>query len=291
MKTVTLDAYAKINLFLDVESKRDDGYHNIESVMQTVSLADKVTLTLGESEGKSITQHFPGSSLPCDETNICYKSALAYLDYFGIENYQLDITVDKSIPEAAGLAGGSADGAAVIRALDKLFGKNTDTDTLCKIGLTVGSDIAFCIVGGTASVTGRGEHVNSLAPLSDTGICCVVAKSAKEAVSTREAYAKIDAGERKNEPVISFDKYISAIEDRETEAIGKGFYNIFEDVMSDSLRNTFEIKRILLENGALAAQMSGSGPSVFGLFECKSDAEAACTALEKEYFASVCELK
>ncbi|MBO7148945.1 MAG: 4-(cytidine 5'-diphospho)-2-C-methyl-D-erythritol kinase [Clostridia bacterium] len=291
MKTVTLDAYAKINLFLDIVSKRDDGYHNIESVMQTVSLADKVTLMLADGEGKSIRQHFPGTSLPCDETNICYKSALAYFKYFGIENYSVDIKVTKNIPEAAGLAGGSADGAAVICALDMLYEKNTDIDTLCKIGLTVGSDIAFCIVGGTASVTGRGEYVKELAPLSEAGLYCVVAKSTKEAVSTREAYAKIDAGKRKNEPQISFEKYVGAIENRDTNAIGKGFYNIFEDVMSDSLKDTFEIKRMLKRNGALAAQMSGSGPSVFGLFERKADAESACHALEKDYFARVCELK
>ena len=259
--------------------------------MQSVSLADKVSVTLGEGAGKNITQHFENSDLPCDEMNICYKSALAYLKHFGIENYQLDITVTKNIPEAAGLAGGSADGAAVIRALDILYEKNTDTDTLCKIGLTVGSDIAFCIVGGTASVTGRGEIVKSLSPLADTGLYCVVAKSAKEAVSTKEAYAKMDAGERMNEPHISFEKYVGAIEKRELEDIGKGFYNIFEDVMSDSLKDTFEIKRILKANGALAAQMSGSGPSVFGLFERKADAESACHALEKDYFARVCELK
>ncbi|MBQ7822513.1 MAG: 4-(cytidine 5'-diphospho)-2-C-methyl-D-erythritol kinase [Clostridia bacterium] len=290
MKRITLDAPAKINLYLDVTSKRNDGYHNIESVMQSVTLVDTVTVTLGEKTGQHITQHFENSSLPCDETNICFKAARAYLDRFGINDYDIDISVIKNIPEAAGLAGGSTDGAAVLRALDILYENNTSTETLCEIGLTVGSDIAFCIVGSTAAVTGRGEYVKKLAPLSDTGLYLVIAKSQKESVSTREAYRRIDADSISARGSVSFDEYVKAVENKDIKTLTEGVYNIFERVMSDSLTDTYKIISIMKDAGALASMMSGSGPSVFGIFESREAAEKACHILENDYFATVCEL-
>lgn len=290
MKKITLEAYAKINLYLDVTSKRSDGYHNIESVMQTVSLSDTVTVSIDENaDSKSIIQHFSNSDLPCDETNLCYKAAVAYFKHYGIENYAVEISVEKRIPEAAGLAGGSADAAAVIRALALLCENNSSDEKLCEIGLAVGSDVPFCIIGGTCAVTGRGESVTKLEPL--TGVYAVISKSANESVSTKEAYARIDSNCSNSMPSIPFDAYINAVCSGDTVNIAEGAYNIFQNVMSDTLVDTYKIIDTLKQSGALCSLMSGSGPSVFGIFETKKLAEKACEDLKKSYFAAFCELK
>ena len=290
MKKITLEAYAKINLYLDVTSKRSDGYHNIESVMQTVSLSDTVTVSIDENaDSKSIIQHFSNSDLPCDETNLCYKAAVAYFKHYGFENYAVEISVEKRIPEAAGLAGGSADAAAVIRALALLCENNSSDEKLCEIGLAVGSDVPFCIIGGTCAVTGRGESVTKLEPL--TGVYAVISKSANESVSTKEAYARIDSNCSNSMPSIPFDAYINAVCSGDTVNIAEGAYNIFQNVMSDTLVDTYKIIDTLKQSGALCSLMSGSGPSVFGIFETKKLAEKACEDLKKSYFAAFCELK
>lgn len=285
----TVLANAKINLYLDVVGKRDDGYHDIESIMQSVSLSDSVNVKLNAESGKSIKQKFIGSDLPCDETNLCYKAAYAYFDYMEIDEYDIEITVTKNIPEAAGLAGGSADAAAVILALDKLYGKNTDTDTLMKIGLKVGSDVAFCIVGGTCVVTGRGEHVTKLARLPEYTV--LIVKSTNESVSTKEAYKRIDGKRASVKSHISFADYKKAVESSNKKVIESGVYNIFEEVMQDSLSDTQRIIAKIKENGALAALMSGSGPSVFALFEDASSAEKTAEELKNtvcDCFTCVC---
>lgn len=290
MKKITLEAYAKINLYLDVISKRSDGYHNIESVMQTVSLSDTVTVSFDEiADSKSIIQHFQNSDLPCDETNLCYKAAVAYFKHCGIENYAVEISVEKRIPEAAGLAGGSADAAAVIRALDLLCENNSSDEKLCEIGLDVGSDVPFCIIGGTCAVTGRGESVEKIKPL--TGVHAVIAKSANESVHTKEAYNRIDSNCLNSTPSIPFDAYISAVSCGDISTVTKGVYNIFQEVMSDVLVDTFKIIGTMKKSGALCSMMSGSGPSVFGIFKTKELAEKACEDLKKCYFATLCELK
>ncbi len=290
MKSITLNAYAKINLYLDVTGVRDDGYHNIESVMQSVSLADSVAVVLGDGDKNTITQHFENSLLPCDETNICYKAAAAYLAYYGIDGYDIDITVTKNIPEAAGLAGGSADGAAVIRALDLLYDKQSSLDTLCRIGLSVGSDIPFCIVGSTAAVTGRGENVCPLAPLADERFYLVIAKSQSESVSTREAYRRIDCGQYNGSAGTCFDTYVKAVDARDTYSVVKGVYNIFEQVMSDTLSDTYAIIAEMKKYGALCAMMSGSGPSVFGIFESEQATNDAVFALGQKHFSVTCKM-
>ncbi len=287
MKKITLDANAKINLYLDVTSKRDDGYHNIESVMQSLTLSDKVSVTLSDSEKiKSIKQHFINSDLPCDETNLCYKAAKAYLDSFGIDEYNIEITVEKNIPEAAGLAGGSADAAAVIRALDTLYNKNSSDARLCEIGLKVGSDVAFCIVGGTCKVTGRGENVEKIRPMPDMWV--LVSKSANESVSTKEAYRRIDSKENPSLAQITFSEYVNALEAGNIEIITNGTYNIFQSVMKDLLCDTYKIIESMKKDGALCSMMSGSGPSVFGLFDDYELAKSARHNLKSEYFAELC---
>ena len=287
MKEITLDANAKINLYLDVVSKRSDGYHNIESVMQTLSLSDKVSVRWNECiNKKSIKQTFINSDLPCDETNLCYKAAKAYFNCFDIDSYDIEISVEKNIPEAAGLAGGSADAAAVIRALDILCKKNSADTVLSEIGLMVGSDVAFCIVGGTCKVCGRGEIVEKLSPIPK--LWAVVSKSQNESVSTKEAYAKIDSREINSDEKISFNDYIDALSRGDIKALTENVYNVFQNVMADSLCDTYEIINSMKKDGALCSLMSGSGPSVFGLFDNEELAKNACGNLKNKYYAELC---
>lgn len=287
MKSLTLPAYAKINLFLDVISKRDDGYHNIESVMQSISLFDEVCVEIGEFDGLQINQTFENSDLPCDNTNLCYKAAKAYIDYFELTDLKINIKVKKQIPCQAGLAGGSADAAAVIRALDKLFNKHSSAGILAKIGMTVGSDVGFCVIGGTCAVEGRGENIKPLQPLKRYWL--VVAKSDNENVSTAVAYSRIDTLERESYPSITFEDYVKAVNNRKCDIIENGLYNLFSDVMSDQLHETYDIIDIMKKNGSLGAQMSGSGPSVFGLFDSHESATAVYKLLSDKCFAVVCE--
>ena len=288
MNKVKLYANAKINLYLDVVSKRNDGYHNIESIMQTLSLADEVTVERKESVStKSIKQNFPNSDLECDETNLCYKAAAAYFEHYKIESYDIEITVEKNIPHAAGLAGGSADAAAVIRALDKLFEKNSPDCVLCEIGLKVGSDVAFCIVSGTCKVTGRGEFVEKLPAIPK--LWAVVSKSSRESVSTKEAYAKIDSGISARDRKSAFEDYVNAVSCGDIIKITDNVYNVFQNVMADSLSDTFKIIDSMKKDGALCAMMSGSGPSVFGLFDNMELARNACANLKKQFYAELCE--
>ncbi len=288
LNKISVNAYAKINLYLDVVSKRSDGYHNIESVMQSVSLCDRVTVTLDtDAAGQKITQDFGESDLPCDETNLCYKAAKAYLDYFEIRDFDIHISVEKNIPHAAGLAGGSSDAAAVIKALDGLYDKNTDIEVLKDIGLKVGSDVPYCIEGGTCRVCGRGETVSKLSPLG--GFYVVISKSEKESVSTKEAYSRIDL-KKESDSKTSFEDYVCAVNEKDNDVIASGVYNIFQSVMSDTLSDTSKIIESMKKDGAVSALMSGSGPSVFGLFEKREDAESSALNLRKSYFAVVCTL-
>lgn len=287
METTVL-AYAKINLYLDVVGKRADGYHDIESIMQTVSLADIVTVEIKKGIER-ITQEFIGSDLPCDEINLCYKAAKAYLDYFGDRNCHIHIRVEKNIPEAAGLAGGSADAAAVIRALDKAFCRESDMSTLCEIGLKVGSDVAFCIVGGTAAVSGRGERVEKIRQLPEYTV--LVVKSDRESVSTKEAYSRIDEKAVSVPHKYTFEEYKNAVEYAEKGIIENGVYNIFEEVMKNELSHTQELIKAMKKSGALCALMSGSGPSVFGFYTDEATANSAMERIKKEMdgiFAAVC---
>lgn len=288
MKSLSADAYAKINLFLDVLSKRDDGYHDLESVMQSVTLCDTVNVTLGDKTTiAEIRQSIEGADLPCDETNLCYKAAKSYLEHFEIECYDIDINVIKRIPASAGLAGGSTDAAAVIRLLDALYEKNSIDELLCEIGLRVGSDVPFCIIGGTCEVRGRGEHVRRLPSLEDYHI--VVAKSNGESVSTKLAFDRIDNTCGYARPSVSFSDYIKAVSNGDRQSITRGVYNIFSSVMGDELPAMREIVATMRDCGAQCAIMSGSGPSVFGVFASRDDADAACEKLAHEHFAYACE--
>ena len=281
MKQLTLPAYAKINLYLSVLDKRPDGYHNIESVMQSVSLADAVTVTVSPASGAPhITLTMTDNSLPCDAHNIAYRAAELFLAAHPTAD-DIGIHIVKNIPVAGGLAGGSTDGAAVLRALNTLYGSPFTTDELCRIGAALGADVPFCIRGGTMLARGVGEILSPLPPLPD---CTILIVRPHESVSTPEAYRRIDSlGAASPSPLSSMTDALrrSSIADAALAA-----YNIFESVMPAS-SEIHTVKRVLDEHGAILSMMSGSGPSVFAVFGCDDDAVRASQALSEKGYVSV----
>lgn len=269
-------APAKINLFLDVTAKRADGYHDIRSIMQTVDLCDTVTVeSLDAATGEAeISLTCSDSALPCDEKNLAHKAATAFFGAVGMESYSCRIHIDKVIPMEAGLAGGSSDAAAVLRLLNELYGSPLSQDELCKAGASVGADVPFCIVGGTCLCEGIGEMLTQLPPMPDSHI--VVARGGK-GVSTPVAYRMVDERWDNNFSVSGgdFEKISSALSVGDLCEIADGMYNIFEDVILPGHPVASRLKEIMVECGAIGAMMSGSGPSVFGLFLNKDDAEVA----------------
>ncbi len=272
-KTLQKNAYAKINLFLDVKDRRADGYHDIESVMQTVTLCDTVSVTRYPDNGaKKITVTCADPKVPTDERNIVHKCAVAFFDHFGIEEYSIAIHIEKRIMAEAGLAGGSTDGAATLHLLSELFDVQADITTLCKIGVTVGADLPFCIVGGCALVSGIGEVVTPL-EIPTPSYHAVVAYP-RQGVSTAAAYGKIDS--------LAYRISRSAdgvISDLKAGRIPTNMHNSFEDVVLPENEEAAMIKEKMIEFGAHSSMMSGSGPSIFGLFEDEEGAKRALNAL------------
>lgn len=259
---ITVDAPAKINLFLDIVGKLDNGYHSLFMVMQSVDLCDTVTVENAES-GIALT--CSDERLPCNEKNIAYKAADAFFKKANIEP-AVKIHIEKRIPFAAGLAGGSADGAAVLAALNRLYDNALTEEELLKTGLSVGSDIPFCILGGTKLALNTGGVLAPLAPLKE---CFIVLSKPDRGVSTAQAYADADSTHIYHPDCI---KMLDACENGDFENICRYAGNVFEQVVEVPER--VEIKEIMRSSGASLCQMSGSGPTVFGLFGSKTDAEA-----------------
>ncbi len=275
-----LTAYAKINLFLSVRGRRPDGYHDIESVMQTVSLGDTVTVDAEAAEGSEIALTTTDPALPTGEGNIAYRAARAFLDEVHA-SARVRIHIEKNIPVAGGLAGGSTDGAAVLRGLNGIFGSPMGADELCRVGASIGADVPFCIVGGTAATYGIGEIVEPTAPLPD---CIVLIVRPHESVSTAEAYRKIDMLRGRDEKPMG--DMLSALGGGRLDGVISSAYNVFEKVMpKDS--EVFRVKDALCSCGARLAMMSGSGPSVFGIFGDEASADAAARALSALGYDSV----
>ncbi len=267
---ITVNTPAKINLFLDIIGKLDNGYHSLFMVMQTVGLCDEITVEKSEENGIFLT--CSEKKLPCDEKNIAYKAASAFCKKHGIEP-NVKIHIEKRIPFAAGLAGGSADAAAVIVALDKLYETNLSEYELCKTGLLVGSDVPFCIKGGTCLSQNTGGILSPLEPLKD---CFIVLAKPDSGVSTAEAYAAAD-----NTYLYRPDsmRMLDACEKGDFEGICKYAGNVFEQVIEVAER--VEFKKIMRKHGCSLCQMSGSGPTVFALFESKENAGNCAEELRK----------
>lgn len=271
---ITLKAYAKINLMLDILSRLENGYHDLYMIMQSVSLYDEVSVSETATGDITITCDVP--SIPTDEKNIAYKAARAFFDYTKIENSGINIDIKKNIPHAAGLAGGSTDGAAVIVALNEIFNTGLREKDIIAIGSKVGADVPFCALGGTmlAQYTGT-----VLSHLPDLELPYIIIVKPSQDVSTAEAYAAFDSAER----VRHLDKtaMLQAVISGNYEKIYEKVGNVFEQFIDVTERVL--IKDIMRKHGVKCTQMSGSGPSVFGIFEDKEKADKCLSELKKNY--------
>ena len=276
---MTILAPAKINLFLDVLKKREDGYHDLSSIMQTIGLFDTVRITVtGGSGTVSVTCD---ENIPCGNENTAYAAAESFLEFSNRNDVDVNIDIEKKIPSCAGLGGGSSDAAVVIIALNKLLKTSFDTATLCEIGASVGSDVPYCVKRGTCIVSGRGEIVQSCTPMPDCAI--VVAMPTSEKMSTAEAYAKIDEADASG----NVDNLLSALAECSIEKMGGAMFNKFEHILPDG-SDVFALKKTLASFGSPAVLMSGSGTAVYGLFENVSRAKDAAQAISEYAEAFIC---
>lgn len=278
-RTETLFCPAKINLFLEVGEKRADGYHNINSVMQAVALCDTVTVSLEEGSGQiALTCDHP--ALPTDRRNIAYRAAECYLTEAGAADVDVAIAIEKKIPLEAGLAGGSTDCAGVLRAMQNLLGALSE-EKLYEIAAKLGADVPFCLLSGAAHAEGIGEKLTRCRSLSRD--CILVIVKGGEGVSTKEAYAKIDeaAGERNSSAAL-----LRALEKPDCGEAAALMFNRFEQIILPLRPAVAHAKQAMIEEGAAGAMMSGSGPSVFGIFFSWDDAERAYQRLHKDGYES-----
>ena len=269
-------AYAKLNISLDVTERRDDGYHDMLMVMQTVSLCDEITVTLdgsGRVRARSSLRFIPG-----DERNLAVKAALCFLEETGHAGQGMLIEINKRIPVGAGMGGGSSDAAAVLRALNRWRDYPLSVYALCELGAQIGSDVPFCVLCGTALAEGRGER---LTKLPDTPEMFTVICKPDVCFSTPALYAKLDDVALAKRPDTRAMR--AALEKGDLEAIGAGLCNVFEQVaIPDHLELNY-IKSIMMSYGAYGAQMTGSGSAVYGLFDSFEYAAVACTMLKDNY--------
>lgn len=275
-----LQALAKLNLTLDVLGRREDGYHDMRMVMQSITLADTLYLTPGTGAGVQVETNL--SFLPAGDQNLAAIAARAFWDARGEAHQALDIRIEKRIPVCAGMAGGSSDAAAVLRALNEQAGFPYSPVELARVGEAVGSDVPYCVLGGTALAEGRGEILTPLPPLPH---CYVVVCKPNYSVSTPELFAQIDTVKVRCRP--DTPGVVKALEAGDLGGVARRLYNVFEDVLNERQRVPVEhIKRVLIQNGALGAAMSGTGPTVFALFSDPARAKAACDLLSQEYPAT-----
>lgn len=277
MDEFTIQAPAKLNLTLDVLGRREDGYHDLKMVMQSITLADRLTLRPGLAPGIQVSSSF--HFLPTGEKNLAGKAAVCFYQALGRPARDLDISITKHVPVCAGMAGGSSDAAAVLRALNRLEGDPFSPEELAHVGEAVGSDVPYCVLGCTALAQGRGEVLTPLSPLPH---CWVVACKPDFPVSTPELFARIDSCRIRRRP--DADGLMAALEQGDLMEVARRMYNVFEDVLPErQLARVADIKNTLIQQGALGANMSGTGPTAFGLFSSQSQAQAAYDVLKQRY--------
>ena len=269
-------AYAKLNLSLDVLGRRPDGYHDLCMVMQSVSLHDTISMTPNGGERMRVWTNL--SFLPTGEKNLAAAAALRFREALGRPPEGLDIRIEKRIPVCAGMGGGSSDAAAVLRALNEREGRPFTPEELARIGAQVGSDVPYCVLGGTALAEGRGEV---LTPLPSLPRCWVAACKPDFPISTPELFARIDSRRLRRRPDTAGMR--AALEAGDLAGVARRMYNVFEDVLPPRYQaRVQELKSGLIQQGALGVSMSGTGPTVFGLFQSRDEAERAVRRLEGE---------
>ncbi|MCD7755428.1 MAG: 4-(cytidine 5'-diphospho)-2-C-methyl-D-erythritol kinase [Firmicutes bacterium] len=276
MTTLYEGAFAKVNLTLDVLGKRPDGYHDLKSVMQTISLRDDIVIDVGT--GKPWCLECDREGIPCDETNLAWKAAKVYLDTLHLDPQGLQIRITKRIPSQAGLGGGSADAAAVLRALNRHYGAPLSIAALAELGSLVGSDVPFCTLCGTAMVEGRGERLRKLPDIPD---CVFVVCKPDFSASTPELYRKLDEKAIPTRP--DHQAMESAILAGDLGKIAENVYNVFDPVVTQEHLELNYIKSIFHSYGALTQQMTGSGSAIFGIVPEFEYAAVICNMLRENF--------
>lgn len=261
-----LKAYGKINLGLDVVRRREDGYHEVRMIMQTVKLYDKLTFSLLDEDAIRIKTNL--GFLPVNEDNLVYKAVKLLKDTYHVEK-GMEIDLFKCIPVAAGMAGGSTDCAAALVGAAKLFGLDVSRKELMELGVKLGADVPYCVLRGTALSEGIGEELTSLPPMPN---CLILIAKPPIGVSTKFVYEHLDAAGLSKHPDI--DGMVNAIRDNDLKGICNRMENVLETVTVPEYPVIEEIKNCMKENGAMNALMSGSGPTVFGIYR-EADDEAA----------------
>lgn len=274
MDTVHLKAPAKINLTLDITGVRDDGYHTMKMIMQSVDLCDLVRIEKTAQGGIGIACSDP--TLPAGEGNIAHRAAAAFFNAVRQSDRNILIHLEKRIPHEAGLAGGSADAAAVIVGLNELYGTMLTTRQMCQIGLTVGADVPFCIQGGTALAEGIGEL---LLPLPSLPKCLILIAKPKAGIKTAESFRKFDQNGSNHYP--DTERAMGAIVAGDLEGMAAEMCNVLEEVAQ--VPEIERIKKCMLQNGALGSVMTGSGSAVIGVFDARSRAKSCQRLLEADY--------
>ncbi len=269
---IKVKAYAKINLMLDIVATRTDGYHDLFMIMQSVGVYD--TITVEEIKGSKIVMTCNVDDIPLDDKNIAYKAAIAFFEHNKIKHKGLHIDIQKRIPHAAGLAGGSADGAGVLVALNEICNTGLSEKELCKIGVRVGADVPFCIVGGTLLSQGIGDVLNKVKPLRK---CYILLAKPDCGVNTGYAYNQFDVHGKEHTP----DKFgmLCAMQSRDLRSICSKMENVFEQFIE--VPNRVDMKQVMRDNDAVGTCMSGSGPTIFGIFDRKENALKSEAELKK----------
>lgn len=280
-KKITLLCAAKINLSLDVTGKRPDHYHTLDSIFQTVSVYDRLEIFLTDGEGISLECDTP--SVPCDEKNLAYRATQAFVKKSGLKA-NIKIKLEKHIPSGAGMGGGSADAAGVLYALNLLTEEHYSNQELRELGLTLGADVPFLLLGGTARAQGIGEELTTLKPLPEWSL--VILKGT-ESISTPAAYQAIDLLEHPEHP--DTDSILKAVENQDFDLLCRNCSNLFEAVTD--CQDVVRAEKALLKYGAECAVMTGSGAAVFGIFRNPETAQACADSLRETFaFVQTCHI-
>jgi 4-diphosphocytidyl-2-C-methyl-D-erythritol kinase len=274
MKRIALRAFAKINWVLDVIGKRNDGYHDVEMVMQSVGLYDTIII---KEKGHGIRLKCNECSIPPDNANTAYRAAALVKERFNIEK-GIEITLNKGIPVAAGMAGGSADAAAVLVGLCRMWDLNVSTKDLMDMGGRIGSDVPFCVVGGTALARGRGDEITVLPPVEGVWLVLV---TPDYHVSTAEVYRSLDL--TKLTVRSDIESMIAFLHSKDLKGIAGCMINVLEGVTIKLCPEIDQVKEYIMAQGAVGCCMSGSGPTVYGLFPDERAAQKACAVLKQRY--------
>ena len=267
-------AYAKVNIALDVIGKREDGYHLLKMIMQAIDLYDEIIV---EKIDKGIKINCNKPYVPTDERNLAYKAAKLFIDKFNI-NSGVSITIKKNIPVSAGLAGGSTDCAAVLKLMNSIFKTNLTDQELMDLGVKLGADVPYCIVGGTALCEGIGEKITKIKPFKDKILVLV---KPSFGVSTKEVYQDFDLSKVVFHPDV--EGLIKNIEKDNLDYVAKNMKNLLENVTLLKYKEIISIKQAMIENGSIGSMMSGSGPTVFAFFDDMVKAQKCYDVMKKKY--------